>query len=57
MKKAILRVGSHYVTDDPIRFGYATLSYDINDAKIFDSFDEASSYASLLVIECEIVSI
>ena len=57
MKKAILRVGSHYITDAPISFGYTTLSKDFKDAKVFDSFEDASSYASLLAMECEIVGV
>jgi hypothetical protein len=57
MKKAILRVGSQYVTDAPISFGYTTLSSDFKDAKVFDSFDDASNYSSLLAMDCEIVGV
>lgn len=57
MKKAILRVGTQYVTDAPINFGYTKLSKDFKDAKIFDSFEDASNYASLLAMECEIVGV
>jgi hypothetical protein len=57
MKKAILRVGSHYVTDAPITFGFTTLSTNFKDAKVFDSFEDASNYASLLAMNCEIVGV
>jgi len=57
MKKAILRVGSQYVTDAPISFGYTTLSSDFKDAKVFDSFDDASNYSSLLAMDCEIIEV
>ncbi len=57
MKKAILRVGTQYVTDSQIKFGYTTLSKDFKDAKVFDSFDDASNYADLLAVDCEIVSV
>ena len=55
--KAILRVGSQYVTDAPISFGYTTLSSNFKDAKVFYSFEDASNYASLLAMECEIVGV
>jgi len=56
MKKAILKVGEYYVTDKPINFGYTTLALDIKDAKVFDSFDDASNYGNLLAFDCEIIS-
>ena len=57
MKKAILIVGSQYVTDAPINFGYTILSSDFKDVKVFDSFDDASNYLSLLTMDCEIVGV
>jgi hypothetical protein len=55
MKAIYIKVGTYYVTDAPIIFGYTTLSKDLKNAKVFDSFEDASTYASLLVIDCEIV--
>ena len=57
MRKAILLIGSQYVTDAPINFGYTTLSSEFKDAKVFDSFDDASNYSSLLAMDCEIVGL
>ena len=55
--KVILKVGSQYVIDAPIKFGYTRLGENFKDAKVFDSFEDAANYSSLLAMDCEIVSI